>query len=606
MGLLAPPTTATATAAPSAVAAGPTVVFRTVQPDPFLGRQWALEQIGAPAAWAASTGVGIRIGVVDTGVDSTHEDLAGKVVAEATCIGSEGDPSRCGGRATDDHGHGTHVSALAAAVTGNGKGVAGVAPGAELVVARALASDGSGGAEGEAADVAAAIDWVVSRGATVVNLSLGSEVAGPASGAAGLVELSGAIRRAWDRGVAVVVAVGNESGGPSPQPGPVDYRALPVLVVGATDRAGRVAEYSNSLALTRWALVAPGGSGKGSVGPGRAADIDVLSAWWVPQDSDSYAVAAGTSMSAPHVSGSLAVLMSTGLSALDSIDRLLGSADRTTPCGPGCAGRLDLARALGLTDIVAESTQDGAAAAADEGTLAPNSADGASSGLPEPIETGAPIVAGPSRDPAPSPAPASPSPIPSPDPGSPGPPAAGGRPPTSPTASGGSPDGRFLVTPLVDPPIVRRSSTPSAPGSGGSSSPGGGAAAGAAVDLGSVLGGLGSGGGRGDEDDGDPGRYNQASGGGEPGSGAGTQAAENGTADRTTADRQDASTAGADPVTDGSVDQLVLAAQGSGPGFPAGWLGLGMLGVLALIGGHHVHRCSRRPVPVGWFTPPGV
>src|SRR5437868_4855227 len=90
--------------------------------------QWALTQVGAPQAWALTTGAGLRIGVVDTGVDIGHEDLAGKVVASTNCIGAAGVPARCSGTGQDDNGHGTHVAGIAAAVRGNGLGIAGIAP----------------------------------------------------------------------------------------------------------------------------------------------------------------------------------------------------------------------------------------------------------------------------------------------------------------------------------------------------------------------------------------------------------------------------------------------------------------------------------------------
>ncbi|HEV2758989.1 MAG TPA: S8 family serine peptidase, partial [Acidimicrobiales bacterium] len=133
--------------------------------DTYFSRQWALSQIDAPQAWARSTGSGITIGIVDTGVDVAHPDLAGKVAATADCIGR---PCVAGG-GQDTHGHGTIVSGIAAATTSNGKGIAGVAPDSRLVVAKVLNSSG----EGRVEDINNGIRWVVDSGARVVNLSLG-------------------------------------------------------------------------------------------------------------------------------------------------------------------------------------------------------------------------------------------------------------------------------------------------------------------------------------------------------------------------------------------------------------------------------------------------
>ena len=73
------------------------------------GAQWDMRQIGAPAAWARTMGGGVKIGIVDTGVDPNHEDLGGKVVAFANCVGGCNSAG-----AFDDEGHGTHVSGTAA------------------------------------------------------------------------------------------------------------------------------------------------------------------------------------------------------------------------------------------------------------------------------------------------------------------------------------------------------------------------------------------------------------------------------------------------------------------------------------------------------------
>src|SRR5438105_6235427 len=165
--------------------------------------QWALTQVGAPQAWARTTGAGIRIGVVDTGVDIGHEDLAGKVVASTNCIGAAGVPARCSGTGQDDNGHGTHVAGIAAAVRGNGLGIAGIAPDAELVVAKVVSASGVGAV----ADVVAGIKWVVDHGARVVNLSLDS----PTMTFAGVqaTAIQEGLDYAWTRGAGPVLAAGS-------------------------------------------------------------------------------------------------------------------------------------------------------------------------------------------------------------------------------------------------------------------------------------------------------------------------------------------------------------------------------------------------------------
>ena len=293
--------------------------------DPFLPRQWALQQIGAPAAWTAARGNGVTIGVVDTGVDLAHPDLAGKIVGSADCVGK---PCAEGG-GQDANGHGTLVSGIAAASTGNGRGVAGVAPDASLLVARVLASNG----EGRIEDINAGIRWVVDRGAKVVNLSLGD----PQFLVTSLLgtPLRTGIEYAWSRGAVPVLASGNYNTGIA-ELGSQNYGSLNAIVVGATDRAGAVASYSSAIGNAKWGAVAPGGAGAGG------ADNNVISTYL----GGEYASTAGTSMAAPHVSGALAVLLSQGLSPTAAVQRLLGTVDRI-PCGRGCQGRLNLAAATG-------------------------------------------------------------------------------------------------------------------------------------------------------------------------------------------------------------------------------------------------------------------
>ena len=297
--------------------------------DPRFGEQWNLSQIGAANAWSTSRGQGVTIGVVDGGVDASHPDLAGKIDALADCVGG-----RCReGSAPDPDGHGTAVSGIAAAASGNGQGIAGVAPDARLIVAKALGDDGGG----EALDISNAIRWVVDRGARVVNLSLGEEDLVIVSRVG--TSIRSAVEYAWTRGAIPVLASGNSFDGSSEES--ANYGNLDAVVVGATDRDGRVSSYSTSLGNAKWGLVAPGGNGDGP-------RSDILA----PLPNRAYGWLAGTSMAAPHVSGTLALLLAQGLHPAAAVNRLLGTLDRSQSCGTGCQGRLRADRAVQLAPPV--------------------------------------------------------------------------------------------------------------------------------------------------------------------------------------------------------------------------------------------------------------
>jgi subtilisin family serine protease len=282
--------------------------------------QWGLLQVGAPAAWTTSTGAGITVGLVDSGVEATHEDLVGKVVGGADCVGSKGNEAACTpGGTSDTLGHGTHVAGIVAALTNNGIGVASVAPGAQILSVQAVGADGSG----TDAEVGAGIRWVVDHGASVVNLSLGAEGTRVAFGPG----FSSAVEYAWSHGAIPVVAAGNSAQSPN-------YGSLHMVVVAGTTPGGQLASYSNHVDGAQWGVAAPGGAADGNPFD------DIVSTY----KGNSYAAIAGTSMATAHVSGALALLRAKGYTRDDAVPRLLTTA---VPCAGCGSGRVDAAAAVG-------------------------------------------------------------------------------------------------------------------------------------------------------------------------------------------------------------------------------------------------------------------
>lgn len=318
--------------------------------------QWGLGVIGAPTAWQYGNGSGVRIGIVDTGVDYQQQDLAGKVVAGKTylsnpsggCNGAAQDPN-----GQDDFGHGTHVAGIAAA---KGIGVTGVAPGASLVVAKVLDCQG----RGASGDVVSGIDWAVANGAKVINLSLGdAAIAGiDTGGSVKGTSLGDALQNAWNAGAIPVVAGGNNSDGPLGCTlgclGDADYSGVPAVLVAATgsptnNNVDGLAWYSNNVNSAQWGVAAPGGDDSPPTTPtcGQDDSQEILSTYWTAQNSaNCYATDEGTSMATPFVTGALALLLGRGLSPTQAVQTLLGTANHGVSCGSACSGLVNIGAAM--------------------------------------------------------------------------------------------------------------------------------------------------------------------------------------------------------------------------------------------------------------------
>ena len=207
-------------------------------------------------------------------------------------------------------GHGTHVLGIAGANEGNAIGVSSVAPGAMYIPVRVLGDDGSGSSD----DVARGIDFAVSRGAHVINLSLGDQTGAIVSSP----EFSDAIGRALAAGRVVVAAAGNTGLPVCEQPSASEG----LLCVGSVDENRQRSFFSSF------------GSGLGITAPGGSSLLgrDIISTF--NQSDASYTELAGTSQAAPHVAGVAALLVARGLRGQAVVQRILATASDAGPAGP--------------------------------------------------------------------------------------------------------------------------------------------------------------------------------------------------------------------------------------------------------------------------------
>jgi len=271
--------------------------------------------VDAPEGWDAAFGAGrleatggTLTGILDTGIDRSHVDLLDRTVVCATANSATGIVVE--GTCSDDNLHGTHVAGTVAAQTGNGVGVAGVAPNAPLAVFKGL----NGAGTGFYADIVAGIDYLsrVKR-VPIISMSIG----GPKDDA-----LTKVLSDAWQRGTLLIAAAGNDGDDTA------NYPAFhpDVMSVASVDQAGKRSWFSNCNNDVE--IAAPG--------------EDV----WSTFPGNSYGVISGTSMATPHVSGVAAMLMSEkGLSASQTRSALKSTAQGNGGCNN--VGIVNLASALG-------------------------------------------------------------------------------------------------------------------------------------------------------------------------------------------------------------------------------------------------------------------
>lgn len=244
--------------------------------NPQTLEQWGLAKANVNKAWALEvTGNGVIIAVIDTGVDLNHPDLQNNLVAGYNAnTGTEGSDV-----AQDKNGHGTHVAGIIAAANNN-IGVTGIAYQAKIMPIKALTAYGNGTDD----CIADGIVWAADHGAKIINLSLGAFGGGQV--------LDEAIRYAALKGCLLIAAAGNKGDDPlltSIAYPAVDYQ---VIAVTASDNNDKIASFS--LAGPETEIAAPG--------------VNVISTYW--NGSSGYAMLSGTSMAAPFVAGTAALIWS--------------------------------------------------------------------------------------------------------------------------------------------------------------------------------------------------------------------------------------------------------------------------------------------------------
>ena len=304
---------------------------------------WGISRIGAPSAWSSSTGAEVKVAILDTGIQHDHPDLAANVKGGISVVGETDstDPADW----NDGHGHGTHVAGTVAAVN-NDVGVVGSAPDAWLYAVKVLFDNG----EGPISDVIRGIEWSVENGMQVINMSLGTDVH--------VQSFEDACDQAYEAGLLLVAAAGNEGDG-DPNTTELSYPAAydSVMAVSMTDSNDQVPSSSNSGPFVE--LAAPG--------------VSIYST----HKGSGYTTKSGTSMAAPHVSGTAALVWAWNpsltnvqlRSILQQTAEDLGSAGRDTVYGYGLVSADEAVPIYGVGVSISPSDQSASLGATLEYTV---------------------------------------------------------------------------------------------------------------------------------------------------------------------------------------------------------------------------------------------
>jgi len=304
--------------------------------DPMYKSQWHFDMVNAEGAWAVTNGKGVVVAVIDTGV-SPGKLPSGKAsrykrvpdlketefVKGFNFVGNNDDPS-------DGNGHGTHVAGTISQSTNNAFGVAGLAPGSKIMPIKVLSDGGSG----TVADIANGIRFAADNGAKVINMSLG--------GGMYSATLARAVKYAHDKGVTVVCAAGNGSRQKVEYPAAYDG----CVAVSALGPDGKLAFYSSYGKETD--IAAPGGDTRVDLNKDGLPD-GVLQDTIARGDPNAHGFFPyqGTSMATPHVAAAAALVISTGVTDPDRVEKVLQNSAKklNDPIRYG-AGGLDAAAAV--------------------------------------------------------------------------------------------------------------------------------------------------------------------------------------------------------------------------------------------------------------------